>query len=51
MADIRLRHPNIFEELSFRKELTDEIKAEIDSAYEEYKEAFLADHEEYAEEY
>ena len=47
--DIRLRHPNIFEELTDGKVLTDEIKSEIDSAYEEYKETFLAEHEEYVE--
>ena len=51
LAEIKLRHPNIFEELTDRKELTDEIKSEIDSAYEEYKEAFLAEHQEYAEEF
>ena len=51
LASIKLRHPNIFEELTDGKELTDEIKSEIDSAYEEYKEAFLAEHEEYAEEF
>ena len=48
---MELRHPNIFEELTDGKELTDEIKSEIDSAYEEYKESFLAEHEEYAEEF
>ena len=51
LAEIKLRHPNIFEELTDRKELTDEIKSEIDSAYEEYKEVFLAEHQEYAEEF
>ena len=51
LASIKLRHPNIFEELTDGKELTDEIKSEIDSAYEEYKESFLAEHEEYAEEF
>ena len=48
-ADIRLRHPNIFEEITDGKVFTDEIKSEIDSAYEEYKETFLAEHEEYVE--
>ena len=51
LADIRLRHPNIFEEITDGKVFNDEIKAEIDSAYEEYKEAFIAEHGEYAEEY
>ncbi len=50
-ADIRLRHPNIFEEITDGKVFTDEIKSEIDSAYEEYKETFLAEHEEYVEDY
>ena len=48
-ADIRLRHPNIFEEISDGKVLTDEIRSEIDSAYDEFKESFLAEHEEYVE--
>ena len=51
MGEIKLRHPNIFEELTDGKVLTDEIKAEIDTAYNEYKEAFLRDHEEYVEDY
>ena len=51
LADIKLRYPNIFEELTDGKTLTDEIKSEIDSAYEEYKTTFLAEHEEYAEEF
>ena len=51
MGEIKLRHPNIFEELTDGKVLTDEIKAEIDTAYSEYKEAFLRDHEEYVEDY
>lgn len=50
-ADIRLRHPNIFEEITDGKVFTDEIKSEIDSAYEEFKETFLAEHEEYVEDY
>ena len=50
-ADIKLRHPNIFEEITDGKVFTDEIKSEIDSAYEEYKETFLAEHEEYVEDY
>ncbi|MBQ1247082.1 MAG: F0F1 ATP synthase subunit alpha [Clostridiales bacterium] len=50
-ADIILRHPNIFEEITDGKVFTDEIKSEIDSAYEEYKETFLAEHEEYVEDY
>ena len=51
MGEIKLRHPNIFEELTDGKVLTDEIKTEIDTAYNEYKEAFLRDHEEYVEDY
>jgi len=50
LADIRLRHPNIFEVLADGMVLTDEIRSDIDSAYEEYKKTFLAEHEEYAEE-
>ena len=50
-ADIRMRHPNIFEEITDGKVFTDEIKSEIDSAYEEFKETFLAEHEEYVEDY
>ena len=51
MGQIKISHPNIFEELTDGKVLTDEIKAEIDTAYNEYKEAFLRDHEEYVEDY
>ncbi len=51
MSEIKLRHPNIFEELTDGKVLTDEIRSEIDTAYNEYKEAFLRDHEEYVEDY
>ena len=51
LADIRMRHPNIFEEITDGKVFTDEIKSEIDSAYDEFKESFLADHEEYVEDY
>ncbi len=51
LGDIRLRHPNIYEELSIGQVLTDEIKAEIDSAYDEFKEVFIAEHEEYVEDY
>ena len=50
-ADIRMRHPNIFEEITDGRVFTDEIKSEIDSAYEEFKETFLAEHEEYVEDY
>jgi F-type H+-transporting ATPase subunit alpha len=50
LADIKLRHYNILEELTDGLELTDEIKSEIDSAYEEYKETFLANNVEYTEE-
>ena len=50
LADIKLRHYNILEELTDGLELNDEIKSEIDSAYEEYKETFLANNVEYTEE-
>ena len=50
LADIKLRHYNILEELTDGLELNDEIKSEIDSAYEEYKETFLANNTEYTEE-
>ena len=50
LADIKLRHYNILEELTDGLELTDEIKSEIDSAYGEYKETFLANNVEYTEE-
>ena len=49
--EIKVRHPNIFEELTDGKVFTDEIKNEIDSAYEEYKAEFLTEHEEYVEDY
>ena len=39
------------EELTDGKVFTDEIKNEIDSAYEEYKAEFLTEHEEYVEDY
>ena len=51
MGQIKISHPNIFEELTDGKVLTDEIRNEIDTAYNEYKEAFLRDHEEYVEDY
>ena len=51
LADIKMRHPNIFEEITDGKVFTDEIKSEIDSAYDEFKESYLADHEEYVEDY
>ncbi len=50
LADIKIRHYNILEELTDGLELNDEIKSEIDSAYEEYKETFLANNTEYTEE-
>ena len=51
LNEIKVRHPNIFEELTDGKVFTDEIKNEIDSAYEEYKAEFLTEHEEYVEDY
>lgn len=50
LSSIKIHHPNIFEEITDGKEINDEIKSEIDSAYEEFKVEFLAEHEEYAEE-
>ena len=44
------RHQNIFETINGEGVLSDQIKADIDSAYEEYKERFLAEHTEYTEE-
>ena len=44
------RHQNIFETINEEGALTDMIKADIDSAYEEYKEKFLSEHTEYQEE-
>ena len=51
MEFIKVHYPNIFEELTDSKVFSDEIKSEIDSAYGEYKESFLAEHEEYIEDY
>ena len=51
LSDIKLRHPNIVEEITDGKILNEEIMSEIDSAYEEYKVIFLAEHEEYTEDY
>ena len=44
------RHQNIFETLTQEGVLSDQLKADIDSAYEEFKEKFLAEHIEYQEE-
>ena len=44
------RHQNIFETISEEGVLSDQIKADIDSAYEEYKKMFLTEHTEYQEE-
>ena len=48
--DARQRHQNIFETISEEGALTDQIKADIDSSYVEFKEKFLAEHTEYLEE-
>ena len=48
--DARQRHQNIFETVSEEGVLTDQIKADIDSSYVEFKEKFLAEHTEYLEE-
>lgn len=50
LNSIKVHHPNIFEEITDVKEINDEIMSEIDSAYEEFKAEFLAEHEEYTEE-
>lgn len=44
------RHQNIFETISEEGVLSDQIKADIDSAYEDFKERFLKEHTEYQEE-
>ena len=44
------RHQNIFETINEEGALSDQIKVDIDSAYEEFKELFLAEHTEYQEE-
>ena len=48
--DVWDRHQNIFETITEEGVLSDQIKADIDSAYEEYKERFLEEHTEYQEE-
>ena len=48
--DVWDRHQNIFETITEDGVLSDQIKADIDSAYEEYKERFLEEHTEYQEE-
>lgn len=49
-AFIKQRHPIVFDELTNNKVFTDEIKSDIDSAYVEFKESFIAEHQEYVEE-
>lgn len=49
-AFIKQRHPIVFDELTNNKVFTDEIKSDIDSAYDEFKESFIAEHQEYVEE-
>ena len=44
------RHQNIFEAITEEGVLSDQIKADIDSSYAEFKEKFLAEHTEYQEE-
>ena len=44
------RHQNIFETITEEGALSDQIKADIDSSCEEFKESFLAEHTEYQEE-
>lgn len=50
IEDVWERHQNVFEAITHEGVLSDQIKADIDSAYEEYKERFLAEHTEYTEE-
>lgn len=50
IEDVWERHQNVFEAITREGVLSDQIKADIDSAYEEYKERFLAEHTEYTEE-
>ena len=50
IEDANERHQNIAESISEEGALTDAIKADIDSSYEEFKEMFLAEHTEYREE-
>ena len=44
------RHQNIFDTITEEGVLSDQIKADIDSAYEDFKVKFLAEHTEYQEE-
>ena len=50
IEDANERHQNISESISEEGVLTDQIKADIDSSYEEFKEMFLEEHTEYREE-
>ena len=50
IEDANERHQNISESISEEGALTDTIKADIDSSYEEFKEMFLEEHTEYREE-
>ncbi len=50
IEDVWERHQNVFEAITREGVLSDQIKADIDSAYEEYKERFLVEHTEYTEE-
>ena len=43
-------HQNIFDTITEEGVLSDQIKADIDSAYEDFKGRFLAEHTEYQEE-
>ncbi len=49
-AYIKQSRQIIFDELANGKVFTDEIKSDIDSAYVEFKESFIAEHQEYVEE-
>ena len=44
------RHQNIFDSITEEGVLSDQVKADIDSAYEAFKDLFLAEHTEYQEE-
>jgi F-type H+-transporting ATPase subunit alpha len=44
------RHQNIFDSITEEGVLSDQVKADIDNAYEAFKDLFLAEHTEYQEE-
>lgn len=50
VRDTSERHQDIFETISEEGAMTDQIKADIDSAFEDFKARFLKEHAEYQEE-